>query len=61
MHDGIVRTLTDVRHVQELKNDLISLRTLNSNECTYKAGGGVLRISNERKLMVFIHCRVAWL
>ena len=59
MHDGIVRTLTDVRHVQELKNNLISLRTLDSNECTYKVGGGVLRISNEIKLMVFIHCRVA--
>ena len=45
MHDGIIRTLIDVRHVPELKNILISLRTLDSNGCTYKARGGVLRIS----------------
>ena len=45
-HDGIVRTLTDVRHVPNLKKILISLRTLDSNRCTYKVGSGVLRISN---------------
>ena len=45
MHDGIIRTLIDVRHVLELKKILISLRTLDSNGCTYKARGGVLRIS----------------
>ncbi|XXG58369.1 hypothetical protein AAC387_Pa04g0693 [Persea americana] len=45
MHDGIVRTLSDVRHIPELKKNLISLGTLDSNGCTYKAGGGVMRIS----------------
>jgi len=29
-HDGIVRTLTDVRYVHELKRNLISLGTLES-------------------------------
>ena len=45
MHDGIVRTLSDVRHIPELKKNLISLGTLDSNGCTYKAGSGVMRIS----------------
>ncbi|KAK2968054.1 hypothetical protein RJ640_015236 [Escallonia rubra] len=44
MHDGIVRTLTDVRHVPELRKILISLGTLNSNGCSYRAAGGVMRI-----------------
>ncbi|KAK3007468.1 hypothetical protein RJ639_013340, partial [Escallonia herrerae] len=37
MHDGIVRTLTDVRHVPELRKILISLGTLDSNGCSYRA------------------------
>ena len=45
MHDDIVRALTNVRHVPNLKKILISLGTLNSNGCTYKVGDGVLRIS----------------
>ena len=45
MHDDIVRTLIDLRHVLELKKILIYLGILESNRCTYKAGGRVLRIS----------------
>ena len=30
MFDGVVRTLSDVRHVLELKRNLISLSTLDS-------------------------------
>ncbi|KAK2973991.1 hypothetical protein RJ640_022714 [Escallonia rubra] len=44
MHDGIVRTLTDVRNVPELRKILISLGTLDSNSCSYRAAGGVMRI-----------------
>ncbi|KAK3001961.1 hypothetical protein RJ639_020920 [Escallonia herrerae] len=44
MHDGIVRTLTDVRHVPELRKNLISLGALDSNRCSYRATGGVMRI-----------------
>ncbi|KAK2994968.1 hypothetical protein RJ640_017429 [Escallonia rubra] len=44
MHDGIVRTLTDVRHVAELRKKLISMCTLDSNGCSYRAAGGVMRI-----------------
>ena len=45
MHDDIIRALTNVKHVPELKKILISLRTINSNGCTYKVGGGFLNIS----------------
>ena len=46
MYDGIIRTLIDARHVPELKTILISLGIPDSNGCTYKFEGGVLRILN---------------
>ena len=45
MADGIVRTLTDVRHVPDLKKNLISLGTLDANGCKFSAEGGVLKVS----------------
>ena len=45
MHDGIVRTLKDVRHVPDLKKNLISLGTLDSQGYKYVAEGGVLKVS----------------
>ncbi|XP_071689077.1 uncharacterized protein [Rutidosis leptorrhynchoides] len=42
MYDGTVRTLTDVRHVPELRKNLISLGTLDSIGCNYRARGGVI-------------------
>ncbi|KAK3026954.1 hypothetical protein RJ639_040360 [Escallonia herrerae] len=44
MHDGIVRTMTNVRHVPEMRKNLISLGTFDSNGCSYRAAGGVMRI-----------------
>ncbi|KAK3002925.1 hypothetical protein RJ639_019029 [Escallonia herrerae] len=44
MHDGIVRTLTDVRHVPELRKNLISLGTLDFNGYSYWAASKVMRI-----------------
>ena len=44
-HDGIVRTLTNVHHIPDLKCDLISLGTLKSNGCRYWAKVGVLKVS----------------
>lgn len=44
MYDGIVRTLTDVRHALKLRKNLISLGTFDSNDCTYKAKYGVLKV-----------------
>ncbi|KAG8481450.1 hypothetical protein CXB51_026306 [Gossypium anomalum] len=45
MFDGVVRTLSDVRHVPELKRNLISLSTLDSKGYRYTAESGVLKIS----------------
>ena len=45
MHDGIVRTLSNVRHVPDLKKNLISLGTLDSNDYKFSVEGGVLRVS----------------
>jgi len=45
MHDGIVRTLSDIRHVPDLKKNLISLGTLDSNGYKFSAEGGVFRVS----------------
>ncbi|KAF3623627.1 hypothetical protein FXO38_30648 [Capsicum annuum] len=42
MHDGIVRTLRNVRCVPELKKNLIFLGTLESFGCKYIGEGGVL-------------------
>ncbi|KAJ4972452.1 hypothetical protein NE237_005626 [Protea cynaroides] len=44
-HDEIVRTLTDVRHIPDLKKNLISLSTLDSIGCSYTGGGGALKVS----------------
>ncbi|KAK5819897.1 hypothetical protein PVK06_024931 [Gossypium arboreum] len=45
MFDGVERTLSDVRHVPELKRNLISLSTLDSKGYRYTAESGVLKIS----------------
>ncbi|KAG8499473.1 hypothetical protein CXB51_005963 [Gossypium anomalum] len=45
MFDGVVRTLSDVRHVPELKRNLISLSTLDSKGYRYTAESEVLKIS----------------
>nr|GEZ39819.1 retrovirus-related Pol polyprotein from transposon TNT 1-94 [Tanacetum cinerariifolium] len=44
MHEGVVRTITGVRHVPDLKRNLISLSTLEANRCTYSGEGGVMKI-----------------
>ncbi|VFQ76117.1 unnamed protein product [Cuscuta campestris] len=45
MFDGVVRTLTGVKHVPGLKGNLISLGALDSEGCRMFAQGGVLKIS----------------
>ncbi|KAG8501427.1 hypothetical protein CXB51_003754 [Gossypium anomalum] len=45
MFDRVVRTLSDVRHVPELKRNLILLSTLDSKGYRYTAESGVLKIS----------------
>ncbi|GKA06401.1 hypothetical protein Tco_0685625, partial [Tanacetum coccineum] len=45
MHDVVVRTLTNVRHVLDLKKNLISLGVLDSKGFKYTSENGVLRVS----------------
>ena len=45
MHDGIVRILSKVRHVPDLKKKLISLGTFDSNGYKFLTEGGVLRVN----------------
>lgn len=45
MYDGMIRTLTDVRHVPQLNKDLISWGVLDSEGYKFMGQGGVLRVS----------------
>lgn len=44
MHDGIIRTLTNVRHVPDLRKNLISLGVLESSGCKIVAYKGILKV-----------------
>ena len=45
MFDGVIRTLCDVRHVSDLRKNMISLGTLDSNGFNYKSVNGVMKVS----------------
>ena len=44
IHDNLVRTLTDVHHVPQLKKNLISLGVLDFKGCQINATGGILTV-----------------
>ena len=45
MFDGVIRMLCDVRHVLDLRQNLISLGTLDGNGFNYKSTNGVVMVS----------------
>ena len=45
MFDEFLRTLSDVRHIPNLKRNLISLSTLDLKGYKYIGEGGVLKVS----------------
>ena len=61
MFDGVVRTLGDVRHVPNLKRNLISLSTLGAKRYKYTGEGGVLKISKGALVMIKGHIKTAML
>lgn len=69
MHDDVVKTLIDARHAPKLKKIFISLGTLDSNGCTYKAKSEIMRISKgplivmkgQKNKWLFTQYEVAWL
>ena len=52
MFDGVVRTLSDVRHVPDLKRNLISLNTLDVKRYKYTGEDGVVKISKGALVMM---------
>ena len=61
--DGVVRTLGDIRHVPDLKINLIFLSTLDAKGYKYTSKGGVLKISkgalvvmkgHQKKTMLYV-------
>ena len=52
MHDGIVRTLTEVRHVWELKKNPVSIGVMDEKGFSCWVEGGVMHIKGKGKFMV---------
>lgn len=46
MHDEFVRNLTNIRHILDLKKNIISLGILDSLGYKYSGEGRVIRVSN---------------
>ena len=44
MFDGMIRELRDVRHIPDLKRNLISLGTLDQIGCSIKVEYGVMKV-----------------
>jgi hypothetical protein len=45
MSDGVVRTLEEVRHIPNMRKNLISLGTLDSKGYSYKSENGIMKVS----------------
>jgi hypothetical protein len=43
--NGVVRTLEEVRHIPDMKKNLISLGTLDSKGYSYKSDNGIMKVS----------------
>jgi hypothetical protein len=52
MNDGIVRTLTDVRHIPSMSKNRISLSTLGGKGYRYSGEDGVLKVSKGSLIMM---------
>ena len=45
MFDGVIRTLCDVRHVLDLRKNLVSMGTLDGNGFNYKSANRAMKVS----------------
>jgi hypothetical protein len=52
MHEGIVRTLTDVRYIPNMSKNLISLSTLHAKRYKYSGGDRVLKVSKDSLIVM---------
>ncbi|GFZ02093.1 hypothetical protein Acr_15g0007020 [Actinidia rufa] len=53
MADGRSVTLTEVRHVPNIRKNLISIGMLDAKGCSFEASGGILRVSKGNKEMLW--------
>ena len=51
-YDGTIKTLNNVRHIPELKRNLISLGTLDDEGLEYRTGKGTMRITKGSLLIM---------
>ena len=51
-HDGVVRTLSNVRHIPNLNRNIISLGTLKCKGCKHSVKGGVLKVSKGSRILL---------
>ena len=61
MLDGVVHTLSDIKHVPNLKRNLISLSTLDAKGYKYTSEGGVLKMSKRALVEMKGHQKTAML
>ena len=52
MHDGVVRTLTNVHHVPDLKKNLISVGALDAKGFICNVGGGVMQVRKGKSVVL---------
>lgn len=52
MHNAVIRTLTNVRHVPGLKRNLISLGALDNLDCRTLVGSGILQVVKGSKVVI---------
>ena len=52
LFDRVIRALSDVRHVPDLKRNLISLNTLDVKRYKYTGEGGVVKVSKSALVMM---------
>ena len=55
MHDGMIKTLTNVWHVLNLNRNLIFLGTLKPLRCKYTIVGGVLKVSEGTPVLIGVN------
>uniref|UniRef100_A0A2N9F8B2 Integrase catalytic domain-containing protein n=1 Tax=Fagus sylvatica TaxID=28930 RepID=A0A2N9F8B2_FAGSY len=55
MSDGVVRTLEEVRHIPDMRKNLISLGTLDSKGYSYKSENGIMKVSKGAMVVMTGH------
>ena len=52
MFDGQVRTLTNVRHIPDLRKNLLSLGALKAQECNFSCADGGIKVTKNSMMIL---------